>query len=401
MSRCLWAAAEGFRPLQTRLRASSGCNTALSYADSDAAVDSSSDRIDALQERAVVDAASERRHGCRKSAAAANIEDIVVMIDGVDVDVAVAREHPGGAAVLRRFHGKDASKAFHAAKHSKAALDRMRALQPEASEAGLARVQALHARGPVASPQGARAVVPGPLRRPHPPRDLVGGPGGRAEWLSAVPWLLPHALLSLSSIKFPVPRERIAKKPMIWQEFRMHNIIFALRSVCVCGARGRVVARFYDHEAARCGRRGVYGRVATCVIDRGRRRTPPDQAAGGRVETTTETMPYWAGASPSTIRRFKGFYAYCQWMATLGLFGQRQPALAALHRAADPARVAADDAGAQGPADGARLPPPLHGVALRAVRRRWCFRPSSIRVFVDGVRTVRHAVNISGGRALA
>ena len=42
-------------------------------------------------------------------------------------------------------------------------------------------------------------------------------------------------------------------------------------------------------------------------------------------ETTTETMPYWAGASPSTIRRFKGFYAYCQWMATLGCLANGNP----------------------------------------------------------------------------
>ena len=127
----LWAAAEGFHTPQTRLRGSSGCNTALSYADSDAAVDSSSDRIDALQQRAV-DALRAKGDTAAVKALQADIEDIVVMIDGVNVDVtSYAREHPGGAAVLRRFHGKDASKAFHAAKHSKAALDRMRALQPD------------------------------------------------------------------------------------------------------------------------------------------------------------------------------------------------------------------------------------------------------------------------------
>ena len=42
-------------------------------------------------------------------------------------------------------------------------------------------------------------------------------------------------------------------------------------------------------------------------------------------ETTTGTMPYWAGASPATIRRFKGFYAYCQWMATLGCLANGNP----------------------------------------------------------------------------
>ena len=36
-------------------------------------------------------------------------------------------------------------------------------------------------------------------------------------------------------------------------------------------------------------------------------------------------MPYWAGASPSTIDRFKWFYAYCQWMATLGCLANGNP----------------------------------------------------------------------------
>ena len=71
----LWAAAEGFRTPQTRLRTSSGCNTALSYADSDAAVDSSSDRIDALQERAV-DALRQKGDAAAVKALQADIEDL-------------------------------------------------------------------------------------------------------------------------------------------------------------------------------------------------------------------------------------------------------------------------------------------------------------------------------------
>ena len=87
---------------------------------------------DALRARAV-DALRKKGDTAAVDALRADVADmIVVQIDGVDVDVTeYAREHPGGAAVLRKFHGKDASKAFHAAKHSKAALDRMRALQPD------------------------------------------------------------------------------------------------------------------------------------------------------------------------------------------------------------------------------------------------------------------------------
>jgi cytochrome b involved in lipid metabolism len=233
----LWAAAEGFHTPQTRLRGSSGCNTALSYADSDAAVDSSSDRIDALQQRAV-ESLRKKGDAAAVQALQADIEDsIVVIIDEVDVDVtSYAREHPGGAAVLRKFHGKDASKAFHAAKHSKAALDRMRALQPEAKAKPVSRASKLFThedRSQVHKVLGLWCLGHYVVRI-H--RGIWSAdPTGGLTALSAVPWLLPHALLSLSSIKFHVPRERIAKKPMIWQEFRMHNIIFALRSF-VCAA---------------------------------------------------------------------------------------------------------------------------------------------------------------------
>lgn len=44
-----------------------------------------------------------------------------------------------------------------------------------------------------------------------------------------------HILLSVSSLQFRVPLKRsVGERPMIWKEFRLHNIAFALRSfVCV------------------------------------------------------------------------------------------------------------------------------------------------------------------------
>ena len=247
----LWAAAEGFHTPQTRLRAASQRNTALKYADSDAAVDSSSDRARAL------DSLRKKGDAAAVQALQADIEDsIVVIIDGVDVDVSsYAREHPGGAAVLRRFHGKDASKAFHAAKHSKAALDRMKALQPDAKAKPVSRASKLFThedRSQVHKVLGLWCLGHYVVRI-H--RGIWSAdPTGGLTALSAVPWLLPHALLSLSSIKFHVPRERIAKKPMIWQEFRMHNIIFALRSfVCAALAAASLHASTITRQRAAVG----------------------------------------------------------------------------------------------------------------------------------------------------
>ncbi len=46
-------------------------------------------------------------------------------------------------------------------------------------------------------------------------------------------WILCHTLLSTSSLIFHIPHNRIVGAPMIWPEFRLHSIVFALRSIIV------------------------------------------------------------------------------------------------------------------------------------------------------------------------
>ena len=43
-----------------------------------------------------------------------------------------------------------------------------------------------------------------------------------------------HGLLSISSLIFHIPSIRNPSKPMIYPEFRLHSIIFAIRSVFIC-----------------------------------------------------------------------------------------------------------------------------------------------------------------------
>lgn len=43
-----------------------------------------------------------------------------------------------------------------------------------------------------------------------------------------------HGILSISSLIFHIPGKRNPSKPMIYPEFRLHSIAFALRSVIVC-----------------------------------------------------------------------------------------------------------------------------------------------------------------------
>jgi len=47
-------------------------------------------------------------------------------------------------------------------------------------------------------------------------------------------WLFIHISLSTSSLLFHIPKNRVRSLPMIWPEFRIHSIIFALRSLLAC-----------------------------------------------------------------------------------------------------------------------------------------------------------------------
>ena len=100
----------------------------------------------------------------------------------------------------------------------------------------------------------------------------------------------------------------------------MHNIIFALRSfVCAGLAAASLDASTVTRQRAAVGTAcTVFASLVAADVATARLREDAS-------ETTTGTMPYWAGASPRTIRRFKGFYAYCQWMATLGCLANGNP----------------------------------------------------------------------------
>jgi hypothetical protein len=45
--------------------------------------------------------------------------------------------------------------------------------------------------------------------------------------------VLLHGVLSISSLMFKIPSNRVKKQPMIYPEFRLHSILFALRSLLV------------------------------------------------------------------------------------------------------------------------------------------------------------------------
>jgi hypothetical protein len=137
------------------------------------------------------------------------------------------------------------------------------------------------------------------------------------------PWLclLPHALLSTSSLIFAtVPRDRVVGKPMIWQEFRAHNIVFGLRSVLTTVLAGLHVR--YPPLA----RQYVAASAGTCFMALIAADRITANLCSNALESTTATMPYWPGCSAVTQKRFKTFYAYSQFMATLACLLTANPA---------------------------------------------------------------------------
>lgn len=171
----------------------------------------------------------------RVASKAANTQaPCIIEIDGMSYNLtAWAKAHPAGEKILLRFHGKDATKAFHAAGHSKKAYEMLKdfAVQPSS----------------VATTPAPAGDIPRWRKKLFTKEDPIGvhkylgvyvllhfifrfgqmyvgdascGLGtrlgkGPSVWPALC--LVPHALLSLSSLIFhTVPRERVIGMPMIW-----------------------------------------------------------------------------------------------------------------------------------------------------------------------------------------
>lgn len=281
-----------------------------------------------------------------------------------------ANAHPGGSAILKKFNGKDASVAFEKAAHSHRAYELLEQFEVAPGE-GDTNAETVSLNSPIPAMEGQErerhdiasrensVKTTNFLRRPswrtklftqEDPRGIhktlgvyvlfhfvyrltktiFGDPSaglasrcGNGPALLPILCVIPHALLSLSSLIFhTVPRERVVGKPMIWQEFRAHNIIFGVRSV-VCTIFAWVSYYFHHRpfwrSTALLGSSGAI-LLSNYLADEATRRLRINP-----VESTTATMPYWDGCSVETQRKFKKFYAYSQFMATIACLAVGNP----------------------------------------------------------------------------
>jgi len=136
----------------------------------------------------------------------------------------------------------------------------------------------------------------------------------------ALTWV--HTALSLSALQFLIPRTRTGILPMIWQEFRAHSIIFAVRSFFIINllhalqlfpsSSRKEILNPGAHIVAHTLIRTTCVLLAMKLAD-----ISTHYLRENRKETTTATMPYWSDCDPRLQARIKYFYTHSQFMATI------------------------------------------------------------------------------------
>jgi len=250
-----------------------------------------------------------------------------------------ANAHPGGALVLKRYNGKDATRAFEKVGHSPYAINLSKNFAVDESNsnspATINPVQGAWKKKIFTKedPQnihkccGLFALLHFTFRFYQMMfGDISAGFGNRngsgpSFWTMVC--LIPHVFLSFSSLMFhSVPKERIVGAPMIWQEFRAHSIIFASRSLV--GSVCAWISVSCNHEPL-IRNKVVAMNSLTIIATIFSADIATKRLRVSEKESTTATLPYWEGASVTTQRRFKKFYAYSQFLATLACLSMANP----------------------------------------------------------------------------
>lgn len=130
-----------------------------------------------------------------------------------------------------------------------------------------------------------------------------------------------HSILSLSALQFLIPRTRTGILPMIWQEFRAHSIVFAVRSFLIINVLYFLFHHSDDGDRTRSPT-AIVVRLAIVLIAMKLADVSTEYLRENKKETTTATMPYWSDCPAALQSAIKYFYTHSQFMATVVcLFG--------------------------------------------------------------------------------
>jgi hypothetical protein len=124
-----------------------------------------------------------------------------------------------------------------------------------------------------------------------------------------------HALLSFSSLVFHVLKRQTVK-PMIWEEFRAHNILFAMRSI-ICFT---VTWLAYNSEYVENIQKIL--KVSIVLMTMKGADIITEKLRDNNQQTTTRTLKYWEGVSEPVQKSFKFYYMIAQYQATISCLSQ-------------------------------------------------------------------------------
>ena len=121
-------------------------------------------------------------------------------------------------------------------------------------------------------------------------------------------FLFLHALLSVSSLIFHISNVRNPQKPMIYPEYRMHSILFSLRSISCCLVHYYSVG--YKYNIIICGSTFILADIITKYYN-----------PTGKNGKTMRNMPFDKSISIENQNIITIMHSYSQIGATIFMFG--------------------------------------------------------------------------------
>ena len=133
--------------------------------------------------------------------------------------------------------------------------------------------------------------------------------------------LFLHGLLSVSSLVFHIPKLRNPLQPMIYPEYRLHSIVFALRSVICCIVYYFYISNNYNYKfiIVVCGSTMVAADIITLWFN-----------PSGKNGSTMRNMPFDKSISIEDQNKITFMHSYSQIGATLFMFGNIETAFSPL-----------------------------------------------------------------------
>lgn len=264
--------------------------------------------------------------------------DLWVCVDGVVANLTeFAASHPGGVDLLLQHGGGDASEPFHDVGHSGFAVDQLKKhavgmlALPQSPQAGAGKGAIAVERDSVTSriftkedPYNVHKVLGFTVLSLYLYRIFVWicqlqGPD--SDWAGFRPdlWALASVLtvegLQLSSFIFHVPKNRPLSGPMIWQEWRAHNLIFVSRLVFVF-----LCAWTINRYNAMAGW-PLWAMMTLCQLSVFVQMRLADLATAwlrdDTHETLVSTMPYWEHCPKWVESMFRTWYSASQIYTTV------------------------------------------------------------------------------------